>query len=358
MAVNIKLYNEKDEEITEVEGLDYGLSRVRYPYIKTIYLKNLGNNNAEKLTISADTLNKKEDIDIEEYNKQLKAKSWKTFSTDNRNFVEFLELGKILRGSYYEGVREINFDLSSNRGTLKEEWTNAVPNFIDNKLVFRKITYDSEDKTQGTGGARYNVNIGTARDVDITFYMSYLGDSKISYSAIATLLLPIRVGSDGFGYGLCIQRNRANNKMFFAIYKKTKGMLDANTSILGTRIIDIKSYINVDETKPLRIKVYNDNNGYPTFEFYCNGQQQLLYSSADRSKSSLAFSDTDNGYYSTRGSMYLDMALYKGDIEFIIEKITLITENQKQPIYIKTFIESDAIDQQNYKSALKIEWKE
>lgn len=358
MAVNIKLYNENNEEITEIDGLDYGMSRVRYPYIKTVYLKNLGNNDAEKLTVSADTLNKKEEVSEEEFSNQLKAKSWKSFSLDNKNFVEFLDLGKATRGNYYEGIKDIKFDLSSNKGTLKEVWSNATTNFIDNKFIFRKITYDSDDKTQGTGSARYNIDIGVIRDLDLTFYMKYLGDVKTTYSAIATLLLPIRVGSDGFGYGLCIQRNRANNKMFFAVYKRTKGMLDSNTSILGTRIMDIKSYIDINEDKPIRIRVYNNNDGYPTFEFYCNDEQQMLYSSADRSKFSLAFSDTDSGYYSTRGSAYLDMALYKGDIEFVIDKITVITEVQKQPIYIRTFIEEDSINQQSYKSALKIEWKE
>ena len=358
MAVNLKLYDEDDNEITLLNGIDFGLTRMRYPVVKKMYLRNLGNDNAKNLTITADTLNKKEDISNEEYEKQVKAKRWKSFSLDNKNFSEILDLGKVLKGSYYEGIKEVKFDLTSSKGTLKEEWTNAVPNFIDSKLVFRKTTYESEDKAQGTGSARFLVDIGTVRDIDLTFYMNYIGDSNTSYSAIATFLIPIRIGSDGFGYGLLIQRNRANNKMFFAVYKRTKGMLDANTSIMGTRIININSYIDLDETKPMRIKVYNNENGEPTFEFYCNDKQQLLYSSSDKTKSAYAFTDNAEGYYPAKGSMYFDLALYKGDIEFDIYNVNLITEEQKQPIYMKTFIEKDAIDKEIYKSSLKLEWTE
>ena len=358
MAVNLKLYDENDKEITLTDGVQLGLTRVRYPETKTLYLRNLGNTNAENLTISADTLNQIEDVGQKEYDNQLLAKSWKGFSLDNRNFVPFLDLGHILKGSYYEGIKEVKFDLTSSNGSLKEEWTNGLPNYIDSKFVFRKMTYDSEDQTQGTASGRFNINVGTIRDIDLTFYMEYLGDSDSSYTAIATLLIPIRVGSDGFGYGLSIQRNRANNKMFFGIYKRAKGMLDANTSILGTRIIDTRSYMDIDESKPMRIKVYNDDDGFPTFEFYCNGQQQLLYSSSDRNVSSYAFTDKAEGYYASRGSMYLDMALYRGDIEFKFFNATLITEEQKQPIYMRTLIGQEAEDQKEYKSSLKVEWTE
>ena len=146
MAVNLKLYDEDDNEITLLDGIDFGLTRMRYPVVKKMYLRNLGNDNAKNLTITVDTLNKKEDISNEEYEKQVKAKNWKSFSLDNKNFSEILDLGKVLKGSYYEGIKEVKFDLTSSKGTLKEEWTNAVPNFIDSKLVFRKTTYENFDK--------------------------------------------------------------------------------------------------------------------------------------------------------------------------------------------------------------------
>lgn len=358
MAVNFKLYDEEDKEITSLSGIDYGLTRVRYPYIKTVYLKNLSNTVAENVTLSADTLNEKEDVNEEDYLKQLQAKSWKSFSNDGKNYVDFLELGKINKGSYYEGIRSIKFDLTSSNGTLKEEWTNGVVNFIDSKLMFRKTTYESDDKTQGTGSARFLVDVDRIRDIDLTFYMNYVGDKNTSYSAMANFFIPIRVGSDGFGYGISIQRKRADGKMFFAIYKRAKGMLDVNTSIMGSRIIDTRTYMDIDESQPIRIKVYNNDEGFPTFEFFCNGKQQMLYSSSDRNVQSLVFSDKASGYYPSKGSMYFDMALYKGDIEFDIYNISLTTENEKQPIYIKTFIEKEAEDKYNYKSSLKLEWTE
>lgn len=358
MSVNLKLYDDKDNEITIVDGMDYGLTRVNYPSIKQVYIKNLGNSNAENCSLRADVLNDKADVGIEEYNKQLQAKSWKSFSLDNKVYHEFLDLGRIGRGSYLEGERNIKFDLTSSLGTLKEEWTNAVPSFIDHKLYFRKTTYESEDKTQGTGSGRFLADIGNVRDIDISFYMTYIGDKNTSYSAIATFLIPIRIGADGFGYGLAIQRNRENGKMFMAIYKRIKGMLDANTSIMGTRIADIKTYIDIDESKPLRFRAYNNNEGFPTFEFYCNDQQMTLYSSSDRAKFGLTYVDVADGYYPSRGSMYFDMALYKGDIEFSIFGINLITENAKQPVYIKTDIGNEAIDQAQYKSCVKLEWTE
>ena len=358
MAVNIKLFDDKDQEITVVQGIDYGLARVNYPYVKQVYIKNLGNSNAYNCSLRSDTLNNLGDVEEAEYSKQLLAKSWKSFSLDNKNFYNFLDLGKISRGSYLEGIRDIKFDLTSSLGTLKETWTNAKPTFIDNKLIFRKTTYDSDDKKQGTGSGRYLVNVGNIRDVDITFYLNYIGDSKTSYAAIATLLIPIRIGSDGFGYGLAVQRNRENGKMFVAIYKRIKGMLDANTSIMGTRIADIKSYIEVDESKPLRFKCYNNSEGFPTFEFYCNDKQMTLYSSSDRSKFGMTYIDNGEGYYPSRGSMYLDIALYKGDIEFSVYGISLVTENAKQPVYIKTTVGKEAIDQEEYKSCIKLEWTE
>ena len=104
MAVNLKLYDEDDNEIALLDGIDFGLTRMRYPVVKKMYLRNLGNDNVKNLTITADTLNKKEDISNEEYEKQVKAKSWKSFSLDNKNFSEILDLGKVLKGSYYEGI--------------------------------------------------------------------------------------------------------------------------------------------------------------------------------------------------------------------------------------------------------------
>lgn len=241
MPVDLKFYTENTMELNEINA---GQVRMNYGTITPIKIQNAGQDKARRVIIAANALNTIEELTqslgsstaaTQEYNKQLKAASWKTFSLNKDGpYVESLELGNINANSFLEGEQIIKESFSNKeRCIFQDVWSYCLETMGDNAL---KI-YKNESKSQTA--QRKTINFGEKRDIEITFKLNYERQvADYSNGKNCLVIFPVRINNYGLGYILSFQLRASDGKLFFGIYKNGKGMIDNLNRVYGTRIID------------------------------------------------------------------------------------------------------------------------
>ena len=106
MPVILKVFNVDNSAMDMEEGIDLGLSRKGKDNMSSFLLKNEGNTLARDVIVVGSPLHDLKDVEDgiiseEDYQKEVIASQWKTFSLDpNGDFVRELNLGRIYAGKY------------------------------------------------------------------------------------------------------------------------------------------------------------------------------------------------------------------------------------------------------------------
>lgn len=358
MAVNLKFYN---KDAMELETIDGGTSRINFGQITPIKIKNEGQDKARNCIISSSTLNTLDELkkslgDSEgekEYNKQVSAASWKTFSlAENGEYKSELNLGKINPNSFLEGTETIQEQFSNkDKSLFQDSWSFCKESWGNGALKVYK------DQAKSQTAQRKEINIGSKRDIDIKFKLKYEFDSSAYAKSNCLVIFPVRVDDRGYGYILSFQFRASDGKCYFGVYKNGKGMLTNLNRTYGTRIFDTNAFLEFDQSKYLGAKVYTNEDDETCFEFTLNGEKQVLYRTKDKKKIGTTVVDTENNHPKA-GGMFFDVGMYYGDLAVTLSNFTITTETDQQVVYIKSKIDGNAKDNEDYKSAITVSYTE
>lgn len=358
MAVELKFY---DEDVMELNEIDAGESRMNYGTITAVKIKNEGTDRAKNCIIDSCPLNTLDELkttmnDEEakaEYEKQLMAASWKSFSLiKDGNYSTELELGNINPGCFLEGTQTLQEPFSNIETSMFQSvWSYCLEQWSNNSLKIYKDTAKSQT------AQRKVLNIGEHRDIDIKFKLNYDYDSSAYAKSSCLVIFPVRIDPRGYGYILSFQFRASDGKCFFGVYKDGKGMVSNLSRTYGTRIFDTNGYKEFDSSKYMGAKVYTNENDEICFEFILNGEKQVLYKTSDKSIKGTTVVDTTNAYPNA-GAAYFDVGMYYGDLAITLSNFSISTETDQQTVYIKSKIDGNATDGENYTSAISISYIE
>lgn len=358
MAVDIQFY---DENVMELNEINAGESRMNYGTITAVKIKNEGTDKARGCIISACPLNTLEELkstmseeDAEtEYKKQQQAATWKSFSlTKDGIYSPELELGNIQAGKFLEGTQTFKESFSNKDSSVFQNvWSYCMESWGQNAI---KI-YKEQAKSQAA--QRKQLNIGSRRDVEIKFKLNYECDASTYAKNNCLVIFPVRIDSRGYGYVLSFQFRASDGKCFFGVYKDGKGMTSNLNRTYGTRIFDTNAFKPFDSSKFMGARIFTNDNDETCFEFILDGEKQILYSTKDKNINSTTVVDTENNYPDA-GLMYFDVGMYYGDLGVTISNFSITTETDQQTVYIKSKIESDAIDGEDYTSGISVSYLE
>lgn len=359
MAVELKFYT---PDIIDMNEIDAGNVRMNYGTIVPVKIKNEGKDKARNVIIASNTLNSLEELESEydnaekaeaEYKKQKLAASWKSFSLEEDGvYKERLELGNINAGEFLNGEQTIEETFTNkDKCVLQDVWSYCLETMRNNSL---KI-YKNEAKSQTA--QRKDVNVGKRRDVQIMFKMNYEREASAYNKSNCLVIFPVRINDKGVGYLLSFQFRASDGKMYFGVYKDGKGMVSNLSRTYGTRFIDIGGFKAFDPNKLMGARVFNDENDNVSFQFMLNGEWQTLYLSSDKSVNGTIVKDPENKYKNA-GSVYFDVGMYYGDLSVTLSNFSIKTETDQQTVYIKSVIDSNANDKENYSSAITLSYTE
>lgn len=359
MAAELQFLDMNNEEISLETGIDYGLSRKGIPIIKAVKLKNVGDVTARDLILTATTLNSSSEVSAEEYENQLVAASWKSFSlVQDGEYSQKLNLGDVRPGRFLEGTKTVKEEFASQKDCMFEDvWSTGITEFKEEKMTFKKLTDDSK----GNIAKRMRCTKLTApRDLKVEFNMEFNSEPDVESEMNGMLIFPIRMNSKGdeTGYLVLFQYNRQEDRFFVSIHKNAKGMASNIDRAYGTKIFDTIAFKSFDKSKKLGFNVYNNASGNPTFEILYGGEKMLLTNSIGSVKEEYSKTDTASDAYKTGGDFYMDLGLYDGDLTFSISNMTIQTEELEQPIYIKTYITDNGKNKVDYKSSVEVSYIE
>ena len=358
MAVDLQFF---DENVMEINEINAGESRMNYGTITAVKIKNEGTDRARDCIISACPLNTLEELKstmgeedaIAEYKKQQQAADWKSFSlVENGVYVSSLELGNIQAGKFLEGVQTLQEPFSNKDTSIfKDIWSYCKESWGQNAIKIYK------DQAKSQSAQRKQIDIGSRRDVEIKFKLSYEYDASSYAKNNCLVIFPVRIDSRGYGYVLSFQFRASDGKCFFGVYKDGKGMTSNLNRTYGTRIFDTNGFKPFDSSKFMGARIYTNDNDETSFEFTLDGEKQTLYSTNDKNIHSTTVVDTENNYPDA-GLMYFDVGMYYGDLSVTINNFSITTETDQQTVYIKSKIDGNATDGEDYTSGISVSYLE
>lgn len=362
MSVKLQFYDAASKLLDTTIGLDLGKVRRGYDHISTIYVKNDGDEAARNVSITS-TAEDSADAD------SVLASNWQTFSLDGKTYSSTLDLGVVEAGKFATGqdiIVDSFKDTSSSifkylLGSAKQDFTPPI------------LTYYQDDSTSQSYG-RSQLALENAKNIDFSFKMGYTynketfnslpsNQQNVSMAIFAARINGMGNPKDNDNTGYLIEfftSPKYENKFQLKITVGGKGIAGQSDRSYGTIIADTGS--TWLDYYPLltnfRIRLYNNEDGVPCFEFYKDNEQIDLYKyawSENRTSTSRTnekvkvFEDSDKTY-TTGGKTYFDVNLQKGSLSYRLSDFTISYDNVKAPIYIKTHIDDSGINGQKYTS--------
>lgn len=363
MPVILKVTDAQGYDAME-KGIDLGLSRKGKPNDAMFFIQNEGNTAARQVTLSGAPLNDLQDVENgvisdDELARQVVASKWKQFSIDpDGTFVSELVIGDIQAGAFLTGIQTEKISTQS-EGLFPYNAVHSNANilFIDNVFVYQK-------ESNGYASMRFqheDPEKRFTRHFEITFGLDFEvnEDSETWDEAIPYFSIPVRnnVRGDGKGYGFLFAYDRENKTVVVSIRKEMVGITSHYDGLLvGTGMYQTRA-IALDSTKEFTLKCYDDDNNVPSFEVSYGGQQQRLYALVGDSNG-YVMKDSSSTAYKGKGNYYLECTLQEGDISVSLRNMSITTDLNKQPIYVRTIIDDRAEDKVQYNSSIAISYYE
>lgn len=369
MPVSLKVFNKDNTSIDMVEGIDMGLSRKGEGNISSFLLKNEGNILARDVTVSGAPLHSLEDVEngvitLEEYNREVVASKWKTFSTDpNGDFVPVLNIGKIYSGFYLQGVQHKEISTQSEGlFPFNVVHSNAEMLFKDNVFTYQKAGATGN----GYSSLRLRHEVPAermTRHFELTFKPQFtkVKDSSAWDSASPYISIPVRnnLKGDKKGYGFLFMYNRQNNSVVVTVRTDMVGIESHYDGLITGKALYQTKAIVLDDTRTFTVKLYDDKdeNRTPCFEVLYGEQQQRLYALVGDANG-YVMKDTSSKAYKGSGNYYIEMGMQEGDVAISLSHMSIVRDLDKQPIYVKTTVDDRAINKTEYRSGISVSYYE
>ena len=362
MSVKLQFYNAASKLLDSTVGINLGKVRKGYDHLTTIFVKNDGDEDARNVSITSNP----EDSTNEQ---SVQAAKWQTFSLDGENFSKTLDLGTIKAGKFATGTDTIEDKFKDSTssifkyilGSAKQDFTAPI------------LSYYQDDSTSQSYG-RSQIALENAKNIDFSFKMGYTynketfnslpsNQQNVSMAIFAARINGMGNPKDNDNTGYLIEfftSPKHENKFQLKITVGGKGIAGQSDRSYGTIIADTGS--TWLDYYPLltdfRIRLYNDEDGVPCFEFYKDNEQIDLYkfawdsnkTSTSRTKEKVKILKDSDKTYTTGGKTYFDVNLQKGSLSYRLSDFIISYDNVKAPIYIKTHIDDSGINGQKYTS--------
>ncbi|MGL6175104.1 MAG: hypothetical protein ACRC1P_10915 [Cellulosilyticaceae bacterium] len=340
-------------------GLNIGTSRRGVANIKKFKIKNVGDITAKDLIITSEPLNLSTEVDEVEYQKQLKAVKWKTFSKyEDGTFVKSLNLGNVSPNGFVEGEKTMDVVFTSeDKCDMKDVWTAGTTEFRLGEMRFKKL----DDTAKGQIAKRIRYSKGNScRDLTISFKVEFNATTEGQESSKPFFGVPVRINSNNNdrGYMFIMHYDRNNGKFIVAIHTDAKGMVDNMNRDYGTKKFQIVVPTILDPKKEVTFKVYNNAQGQPTFEVLYDGKNLELMDAKVTSIRGNALSDKSDTAYKGKGQWFNDLSLYDGDFYLALSYMKFTTEEEEQFIYMKSYLDDTAENRTKYLSSAIVSYIE
>ncbi|MDD4804551.1 MAG: hypothetical protein PHN69_05185 [Candidatus Pacebacteria bacterium] len=355
MTVDIRFFNEDGAEISldkTTGGHNFGVTRKNAQYVHPVIVKNLGDSDATNVYVGASPLNAPNEIPLEEYNKQVLAASWQTFTMlPSKGFDSTINLPDIPAGQTMKGLKEYN-----------EYFTNPVSSaWVNDTLEGHTFQWTGSslmciDGTENDGKIYAKVDAqGWGNNKEIDFICEFNTPvNETSGSAFIMFCLRKNCLGDQKGYLLNLKRRSttgAGGTAFWEI-RKAAGLFDNGKNDFGSILVTSQQF-NFTEFTPVRIKLFTNANGLPEIKVWVTNIKDtdtpIEWGSAPGLES---WVDNENTYPFAGGISAIFGSGIGGTYE--MKYASLITDDEDGKIYIRTTVGDGAVDGETYQSALEL----
>lgn len=365
MPAILKFYDANDNEIDLSTGFDFGLSRKGIANMVELRVRNVGNIAAKDIMLAAVPQNLPTEVSEEEYHKQNLAAQWKSFGLDKDSpFSGQLNIGDIRAQEYLEGKEDIpiTFDPTGVDFSYEVEkgWTSGTVQKSFGELKLSQVSGDIKD---GTGARLLSEAFKNVRDTEVRFKIDCVSnpEGKPTNGMANTFAIPVRMNSknDDTGYIMMLTADVNNPQRFnISIYRGGRGFVDHYVREYGELLFRSEQTYLFDPKKEIVLKTYNNRMTQPTFEFIYGGTPIKLGNPAIESSFAYAVSDKTDKAYVNSGGTYFDMSITSEYSTMTVKDVTIRTEKENQPIYIKSILDDRAEDAEKYKCKISISYIE
>ena len=355
MAANLVITDKDGKEIDLYQGLDFGLTRKGLPSFQEIKIKNTGNTAAKDIVLTAIPMNSAVEVSDEEYENQVKATQWKTFGYEQDGiFSKYLSIGDIKANGTLEGTKNTSIEFDSHfTGThFTSGNLSKAPNYL------KLSQFDGEIK-DGTSCRVKSEMFRSARDVEISFNLEF--EARNGEGRQDTLVVfPVRMNSKNnkMGYLMVVKYIPTSKRFSVSIWKDAKGIESHYDRDYGTKIFESEQTPVLDSNKKITLKIYNDKQIRPSFEFLYDGKPMLLGKPGVESSLAYVVKDTTTSAYVNDGALYMDFTISSAEQSVTVKNMDIKTENPNQSIFVRTLIDDRAEDMTWYSSAISISYIE
>ena len=355
MAANLVITDKDGKEIDLYQGLDFGLTRKGLPSFQEIKIKNTGNTAAKDIVLTAIPMNSAVEVSDEEYENQVKATQWKTFGYEQDGmFSKYLSIGDIKANGALEGTKNTSIEFDSHfTGThFTSGNLSKAPNYL------KLSQFDGEIK-DGTSCRVKSEMFRSARDVEISFNLEF--EARNGEGRQDTLVVfPVRMNSKNnkMGYLMVVKYIPTSKRFSVSIWKDAKGIESHYDRDYGTKIFESEQTPVLDSNKKITLKIYNDKQIRPSFEFLYDGKPMLLGKPGVESSLAYVVKDTTTSAYVNDGALYMDFSISSAEQSVTVKNMDIKTENPNQSIFVRTLIDDRAEDMTWYSSAISISYIE
>ena len=355
MAANLVITDKDGKEIDLYQGLDFGLTRKGLPSFQEIKIKNTGNTAAKDIVLTAIPMNSAVEVSDEEYENQVKATQWKTFGYEQDGiFSKYLSIGDIKANSALEGTKNTSIEFDSHfTGThFTSGNLSKAPNYL------KLSQFDGEIK-DGTSCRVKSEMFRSARDVEISFNLEF--EARNGEGRQDTLVVfPVRMNSKNnkMGYLMVVKYIPTSKRFSVSIWKDAKGIESHYDRDYGTKIFESEQTPVLDSNKKITLKIYNDKQIRPSFEFLYDGKPMLLGKPGVESSLAYVVKDTTTSAYVNDGALYMDFSISSAEQSVTVKNMDIKTENPNQSIFVRTLIDDRAENMTWYSSAISISYIE
>ena len=355
MPANLVITDKDGQEIDLYQGLDFGLTRKGLPSFQEIKIRNTGNVAAKDVVLTAIPMSAVGEVSEEEYENQMKATQWKSFGYEqNGLFSQYLSIGDIKANSSLEGTKTTSVEFDSHfTGThFTSGNLSKAPNYL------KLSQFDGEIK-DGTSCRVKSEMFRSVRDVEISFNLEF--EARNGEGRQDTLVVfPVRMNSKNnkMGYLMVVKYIPTSKRFSVSIWKDAKGIESHYDRDYGTKIFESEETPLLDKNKKITLKIYNDAQIRPCFEFLYDGKPMRLGKPGVESSLNTVVKDTTTSAYVNDGELYIDLSISSAEQSVTLRNMNIKTENPNQSIFIRTLLDDRAEDMVWYSSAVSISYTE
>jgi hypothetical protein len=356
MAVDIRFYDIDGTELSldkTTGGHDFGIVKKGSQYIYPVVVKNVGEDDAKNLSVSASALNSPEDISPSEFSAEQLAATWKTFSyLPTRGFASTINLPDIAAGTTMVGIKE-----------LVETFTNPMSSAWVNDTLSGHIFQWTGDGLSCIDGSESDLKIyarvdangwGDNKEIDFTTTFATPANATMG-SAFMMFCLRRNCLGDEKGYLVNLKRNTANGGSGLIDIRKGAGITVNGTNDFGKTLATSPIFLCPDYT-PLRIKLFTNDDNLPEIKVWVGdiGDDDAPINFTIGGVTSSSWIDTENTYPFAGGISAIMGSGIGGT--YVLKTAKLLAEDLEGKVWIRTIVGDGAVDGQIYNSALELSY--